>query len=206
MAKIKIITSYSKLRDDDLDTKSQVIINSMKDNANFPSPVPDLDELSKIRDAYVSALTAKQSGNKQATALKNETRIALETELTALAMYVQLNCRNNEVVALSSGFDLAKSRSAIGVLSAPTDFKVVNGAGSGSFVLSSKKVVGAKSYIFEYTLAPFTADSVWTAQSGSAKSITLEGLTPGQQYAFRMAGVGADPKMLYSDVLLRFTL
>jgi len=206
MAKIKIITSYSKLRDDDLDTKSQVIINSMKDNANYLSPVPDLQELSKIRDAYVSALTAKQSGNKQATALKNETREALEAQLMALAMYVQLNCKNNEVIALSSGFDLAKARSPIGALPAPTDFKVVNSAGSGNFTLSCKKVVGAKSYIFEYTLAPVTGDSVWTAQSGSAKTFTLEGLTPGQQYAFRMAGVGADPKMLYSDILLRFTL
>lgn len=206
MPKIKIIVSYNKLRDDDLDTKSQVIINKMTDNKNFPEPSPKLEEVAKVRAAYVSALTAKQSGDKETTALKNETRTALEEQLSALAMYVQLNCKNNEVIALSSGFDLQKPRAPIGQLLAPTDFKVTNGAAPGTFVLNAKKVVGAKSYIFEYTAIPVTDASVWVAQSGSSKTITLEGLTSGQQYAFRMAAIGTDPSILYSDILMRFTL
>jgi hypothetical protein len=204
MATVKIIISFNKLRDDDLDTKSQVILNSMAGNVNFTTPIPALADVIAARTAYVNALTATKTGNKQQTALKNETRKTLEEQLRLLALYVQATCKNNEVIALSSGFDIQKSSKSVGVLAKPTNFKVQDGPAVGSCLLSSDKITGAKTYTFEYTPTPITAASTWVSRHGTAKNIVIDELESGKQYAFRMAGVSTDPTLVYSDVLMRY--
>ena len=204
MASVKIIISFIKLRDDDLDTTSQIIINKMTDNVNFPTPTPDSKVIVELRKAYVDALTEVRNGGKEATALKNETRKALEAQLRLLALYVQANCKNNEVIALSSGFSIQKTSSPVGILAKPEKFKVEDGPASGTLIVSCQKIAGAKTYLFEMTDAPLTATSVWLPKFSTTKLLMIEGLVAGKQYAFRMAGIGADPLLVYSDVLLRY--
>jgi hypothetical protein len=92
----------------------------------------------------------------------------------------------------------------VGILPKPEKFKVENGPNSGSVKLSLDKIKGAKSYCFEYTPAPLTDSSVWLVRVVTARSHTIEGLVSGQQYAFRVSGIGADPTVVYSDVLTKF--
>lgn len=204
METVKIIIGFSRVKDDDLDTKTEVIINSMTGNANFPTPVPPLAEVSAKNTAYVAALGAAKTGGKEETALKNQARKALEASLRLLGLYVEANCQNNEAIALSSGFDLQKAATPVGILPKPEDFTVENGPAAGTLEVGAKKIKGAKSYVFECTPAPVTDASVWTAKFNTAKSLLFEGLTPGKQYAFRMAGIGSDTMLVYSDIILRY--
>jgi hypothetical protein len=84
MATVKIIISFARLKDDDLDTKSQVIINGLTGNTNFASPVPALADVTTVRTNYVTALTASKTGGKQETANKNQARKALEETLRCM--------------------------------------------------------------------------------------------------------------------------
>ena len=86
----------------------------------------------------------------------------------------------------------------------PENFKVENGPNPGSVKLSLDKISGANSYVYEYSTVPTSAASNWTVGVGTSTKFTIVGLTSGQQYAFRVAGIGADPTVMYSDVLNRY--
>lgn len=204
MSIVKVIVSFSRLRDDDLDTKSQVIINSLTGNVDFPNPVPSLAEVTASRNAYVAALTANETGGKQETLRKNLARKDLEKLLGLLGLYVQANCKDSELIALSSGFEIQKSRAPIGILAKPSNFKIENGPLAGSLQASVDKVEGAKSYLFEITKTPVTDESIWKTESSTTKTFLFEDLTAGTQYAIRVTGVGANPKKVYSDILFKF--
>ncbi len=206
MATVKIIISFAKLKDDDLDTKSQVIINNLTGNANFANPVPALADVTTARTNYVTALTDAQTGGKQETSAKNQARKALEDILRLLGLYVQANCQNNEAIALSSGFDIQRTATPVGVLAKPEAFVAENGPATGTMQVSCNKIEGARTYVFEVTEAPVTDASVWTSKYATGKAFLFDGLMPGKQYAFRMAGIGAEPLLVYSDVLLRYAV
>ncbi len=130
----------------------------------------------------------------------------LAEKLKLLGLYVQANCNNNEVVALSSGYDIQKARKPVGILAKPTNFKVENGPVAGSLTLSSDKVEGAKAYVFEITNTPVTPDSVWKVGHSSNRNHRFDGLTSGTQYAVRMAGIGTELSLVYSDILSSYVL
>jgi hypothetical protein len=206
MTAIRISLSFTKLRDDDIDSKSLAIINSLVGNPNFPNPVPTLVEVTASRNAYVEAMSANIKGGKNETSIKNQARKDLEENLRLLGLYVQANCKDNEVIAQSSGYDIQKTKRPIGILAKPTNFKVDSGPVPGSLIVSSDKIDGAKGYIFEITNTPLTNDSVWKPIFSSTKNCLFDGLLSGSQYALRMAGLGSEPIKVYSDVILRYVL
>lgn len=204
MSVIKVITSFSKLRDAELATRAQTIVDNMTGNSNYPTPTPALTEVTAALATYRDALSQAESRTKEKIVIKNEKRKALESLLNALAMYVQTNCQNDLATLLSSGFHSRKPGSPIGTLIKPENLKVVNGPNLGSMKLSIDKIAGAVSYMFEYSEVPVSEESRWIARGSTARTYTVEGLSSGKEYAFRVAGVGADPTLVYSDVVSRF--
>ena len=204
MASLKVKVGFSKLRDDDLDTVSAAIIKNMTGNTNYPTPVPTLAVVQTALTGYDLALTAAANGGLDKTAIKDQKRSDLEALLKQLGTYVQLNCKNDLVILLSSGFEAGKAATPVGMLTKPENFKVENGPNSGTVKLSLDKIKGANSYVYEYAAVPITATSNWTVGVGTSTKFSIVGLTSGQQYAFRVAGIGADLTIVYSDVLSRF--
>ena len=204
MATLKVIVGFKSLRDDDVDTKASSIIKSMTGNVNYTTPAPTLAVVQTALTAYETALTAAANGNPEKTAIKDQKRKDLELLLKQLGTYVQLNCKNDLGILLSSGFDAAKTNAPVGILPKPENFKVENGPNSGTARLSMDKINGARSYCFEYATAPVSDGSAWVVKVGTSRSHTIDGLTSGLRYAFRVAGVGADPTVVYSDVLTKF--
>jgi hypothetical protein len=204
MATLKVIVGFSGLRDDDLDTKASSVIKAMTGNINYTTPVPTLAIMQTTLTAYEVALTASANGNPEKTAVKDQKRRDLEAVLKQLGTYVQLNCKNDLGILLSSGFDAGKNATPVGILPKPENFKVENGPNAGTAKLSLDKIRGASSYRFEFVSSPVTGASVWAVNVGTARTNIVDGLISGQQYAFRVAGIGADPTVVYSDVLTRF--
>ena len=81
-----------------------------------------------------------------------------------------------------------------------TTLKTLN----GSTKITLDKIKGASSYLFEYATAPLTAATNWIVKVGTTRTFIDEGLTSGQQYVYRVAGIGADPTIVYSDVVSKF--
>lgn len=206
MPVITILRSFKRLKDDALDKKALLIINSLTGNPNFTNPHPSLTEIANSRIAYIDALASAKVGGKQETAYKKQCRNNLETQLNSLGLYINLNCKNDEVVATSSGFDIKKIGKPIGILPKPSNFSLSNGPIKGSLIANIDKIAGAKTYIFEITEVPVTKESIWVKQLSSTKKMLFTGLVSGTEYAIKAAGVGKESLLIYSDILSSFVL
>jgi len=206
MTNPKISTGFSKLSDSNLLLKGTYIHTSLTGNVNFTTPTPTLPELQVGIDNFDDSINNSVEGNKADTALKNQYRDELIELLNNAGLYVQLNGKNNENILLSSGFDLQKTKSSIGALPKAQNIKVMPGEGVGTVKVSFSSIVGADSYLYEYTAAPVTTDSVWVPVTSTKTNLIIENLTSGKQYAFKVAGVGSDPSQVFSDILFSFIL
>lgn len=205
MASVKVITDFSKLRDDQLTTRSDLIVEMMTNNINYPAPVPALAEVKSAIISYRHALAETVDGGKEKTAIKRQKRQALEHLLQALAWYVQINCSNDLSILLSSGFESRKRyRTTVTIQNRPENLKVTDGPNNGTVRLSVNKLMGAAIYVFEYAAVPIDNKTHWTTQVATKRTCVIHGLTSGQRYAFRVAGVGADQTKFYSDVIERY--
>ncbi len=118
------------------------IHDSMTGNVNFPNPSPGLVVFQAANVELRNATKALKSGDK-ATKLKvEEARYEVETILKSLASYVEYISRDNEAIALSSGFELQKSTTREANI-----FKAVQGA-VGTVELSTPYEKGV-SYVWE---------------------------------------------------------
>lgn len=52
--------------------------------------------------------------------------------------------------------------------------------------------------------AKFFENPQWKVRPSTARTCLIEGLASGQQYAFRVAGIGAGSTLVYSDVITRY--
>jgi hypothetical protein len=198
------IYSFSKFRDDELITKSRHIETSMTGNTRFPDATERVARLKTANDEYETALIDAKEGGKMKVSLKDQKRKALEKVLKELALYVQLNCKDDVPTLLSSGFDARSDGESPVDPGAPENFTVEAGRSSGSIIASCDPFKRAKMYIFEYALASVNGDEPeWKVLFGKRKKV-ITGLTPGKEYMFRSAIKGSSDNLIYSDVIYRF--
>ena len=184
--------------------KTSEVIKGVTNNSNFPAPSPALDQVEAARVAYSDALAACNSGDHQLVADKNEKRKVLENLLHDLGMYVNQVGKGDEKVLLSSGFDMAKQAEPVGPLDAPENLQVHPGKSKGTVEVSCNRVAHASSYSIEYRNLT-TPNGTATAFATKPK-VLITGLTSGNQYAFRVVAVGADPQRNWSDEVNSFVL
>jgi hypothetical protein len=203
MSKVKLITSFVKCTDAQLEIESQVILDKMTGNTYFPTPVPTLEQLKAARKAYETALAQVPGGGKEKVVIKNQKKGELANLLSSLALFVEQNSQDNEAIALSSGFDLAKKPAPVGNLPKPEKLLLADGTNPGEIEVSVESVKGAKSYFLQYTPDPLAPDSIWQSIPGTKSKITVKNLPSVKKYWFRVAGVGASPTLNFSDSLSR---
>lgn len=202
MTRIKIITSFSKYNDAELEQKAELIADSMTGNVHFENPVPDIAVLKTAVTTFDTAIIkAKEGGRTEMLArdLKRQELIAL---LEKLALYVQMQADGNDVALASSGFSLSKTPQSVGILPKPQSFKVY-AENVGSIWLSLKSIRGAKTYQYEYRKK---GDTIWSIIVFTKSMVLLTDLESGEQYEFRVTAVGAAAQRVYSDVISSYVL
>jgi len=183
------------------------IIAAMTGNARFPHPLPDLGDLSTNVNELEGRLTAAQAARqaaKQRTAELAEGEANVDGLLSQLVAYVESVAGNDETAILSAGFDVrGPSTPASGEPEAPDSLTATAGDHDGEIDLSWESVRGARSYAVERR--PDTpADSPWTHAAVSTRSsTTIEGLTSGTRYWFRVAAVGAAGQSPWSNPAMK---
>jgi hypothetical protein len=195
-------TSYS---DSELLVFTLSVLEKMTGNSYFTTPNPTLATVRAGHDEFQSALSKQQRGNKESTAVKNAKRDVLEDLLQRLANYVEEVAGNNEVILLSSGFELYKKAEKAGPLDVPTGLAVKPGATHGSLVFSWDKVDNARSYEVQYY---DTEKGELTAKTktSTCTNIEITSLISGRQYTLAVAGVGSDLSRNWSDTVTSFVL
>lgn len=208
MGNLKVIVDFSttKYTDARLYSKANHIIGKMDGNPHFVAAQPLLTTLREATTTYISSLAKTQVGSKENTALKNQARAALIVVLKQIAAHVQTLSEGDETLILSSGYDVSKKWSTVGQLSKPTKFRLKQGSYKGSIFLMCDLIAGARFYQFEYTEDPVTPNSRWIIETSSKRKTTIDGLTSGKQYTFRVAGGGSHPSRIWSEEISSFVL
>lgn len=170
-------------------------------NPAYPTPSPDaatFDPVVADFEAKLSTHTTAQTAAKEATAAKDDSRETLEAALNDRGNYVESESGGDEATILSAGFDVREPAVAIGDLPAPIDFLATMGDMEGEIDLAWDPVKGANVYMVECK-EHNDAASWELVKPVTDSKMTVTGLTSGNEYAFRVAAVGAAGQGPWSD-------
>jgi hypothetical protein len=174
--------------------KGRQIVTAMTNNANFANPHPPLTEvtatLATLEQNYALAQSAKADVKAKITML-DDAEGKVDQILSQLAAYVESIAGNDEKIITSAGLETKSSRSAPSFLSPPQSLTATAGDHEGVIDLSWKKVSKAKSYTIQMSPDPPTSESWTQAAIATASTRTIENLTSGKRFWFRVAAIGA---------------
>jgi hypothetical protein len=207
MNKVSLDFSTNQYPDAQLKVKASTIASSLDGNTNYPTLADNVTSIRAKITIFDDYLSKMADGNRQVTAQKNIARNELTDVLCDTGRLVQNISKGDEVMILSSGYDMTRKASpSVDVLDQPTNIVVKAGKISGSLEISWGVVEHARSYELRYCNAPKTDASIYEKLTTPKRKITLEGLVPGQQYLIQIAGVGSDPRRAWSLEITSFVM
>ena len=177
--------------------RSQQIVAALTDNPNFNNPHPPLAQVTAAINELEAASNAAQAARQEAkarTAAQHSKEEALDKMLTQLVAHVESVAGDDPQLIMSAGLDVrttasSPSASHSAASSAPPSRTATFGDHEGEIDLSWDTVRGARSYVVERSPDPPT-ESSWTHAAVATRSrITIEHLTSGTRYWFRVAAV-----------------
>jgi hypothetical protein len=193
---------YSK-REEDLEVKGDIVVETMENNPDFPDPPPAFAELKKEMPEFRAARRSAETGDKKMVSIKNDKKVRVQNLLQVLADYVTVKSNGDRTLILSSGFDVStESRSNKNVPPSIGKLEVELGQ-SGEATTRVKNVTGAKAYVHQYTKEPPGVNTEWIGVGSSSINHTFEGLTSDKRYWFRVAAIGRNGQRIYSAVVSR---
>ncbi|MBD0287066.1 MAG: fibronectin type III domain-containing protein [Flavisolibacter sp.] len=201
MAVLRIINGFDRLSDADLIARSRFIHGQMSGSVYFQTPDPTLETVLNAINIFEAALQSAGTGNLQDIAVKNLRRSNLISLLHRLGAYVLFSAQQDPVVATSSGFRIAKQPESGPAITNPQNVQIKNGSNSGELDIRFKKVPSARMYAYEYTPEPLTDGSVWKVEYNNLTTNTLSGLEVGKRYYCRIAAIGINKQVMYSDTI-----
>jgi len=190
----KVRLDLQSRSDDDLPPFSQAISTAMAAQPLFAGMTPT----ALVFDAAVADFAAKLQAQRlakaaalQATQDKNTSRLALESLLNLRGSYVQTASKGNASVILSAAMPLRRAPTPMGVLPPPLGLRVDLNGTVGKMILNWDAVVGARTYLLERAVVVNGVTGPWEMiEVGGRPTLTLNGMTVGVEYAFRVAAAG----------------
>lgn len=201
--KKRLALSFKETNDSSLIMVGFRVHSSMTENEYFPDPGMLIIELLELTNQFNSTVVDAGLGDRGKISIKNDVRALLIKKLKKVGEFVQEHANGGETALLSSGFPLVKPLDEI-QLKDPRDFKILPGPHPGEIIMKVRGVKGAKSYIFQWTPAPVTPESIWETAYDTRCKRVISGLPLGINYCFRMAAVGSHNQIIYTRVLSRY--
>ena len=178
---------------DKLQTGRQIIA-AMTNNPNFATPHPPLADiaasLTTLDEAYKAHQIAKSDARAKAN-VADDAEILFDSQLRKLAAYVESIADTDETIIASAGMQTKASRTTPSALSAPEALTANAGDHEGEINLTWRKVENSRSYIIQMSPDPPTADSWGHAETVTIANKTIQNLTSGKKYWFRVAAIGS---------------
>lgn len=199
MKQLRIHNGFDRMSDADLQAKTGQIIADL--SANFAT-APGLPTLITASEDYSAALDAAINGSRIQKAIKNQKKSDVVFQHHQMIAYVILTSAGDRVMAAKSGYTLVSETTTPGVLTQPGDLKVVNGMNAGELLLSFKRPRAAVSFIYQCTPEPLTEASEWQQFYGNKRQYLFTGLETGKRYWVRVAVLGKDGEMIFSEPVL----
>jgi hypothetical protein len=199
MAQIKI--DFARKTPEQLIAIFTEIINAMTGNASYPTPNPALATLIAARDslqAHINDVKAKENAWHAAIVGRDSQADNAIAAFTLLSAYIQNASGGDEAKILSSGYQVRAAAGAPQPVGAPGNVRATNGDNTGEIDLMWDPEKNAGSYAVdcrEHTDPPNWQPAKTVKQS----RVTIPGLTPGKEYAFRVRAIGPLGEGPWSD-------
>jgi len=206
MNKVSLDFSTNQYPDPELKVKATTIAGNLERNAFFLDLVDNVTDIKTKIVTFDNFLAKMEAGNKQVTAEKNIARADLVDSLCVTGRLVQNISKGDEVMILSSGYDMNHKKAPVDLLDQPANVTVKAGRILGTLDVAWDVVDHARSYEVRYTQIPKTENNIYEKVTTPKRKITLEGLIQGQQYAIQVAGVGSDPRRVWSFEFISFVM
>lgn len=195
----RISISFDKFSDINFQKKGQFIYDSMKDNIIYVELATAVATTKTSLDAYIKNLQAAEGKERNAVALKNESRQQLTALLKPLGMSVMAIANGNEAALVSSGYTLIK-RPEPRYITNPGNVTLSQGLSSGEMISMVTAVTGAKSYVHQIATEYPTDQTAWISNTSSTSKFLFTNLIPGKQYWVRVAVIGSRNQVVYTTV------
>lgn len=200
MAKVKL--NIRGLSTTDKVAKARQIVKALTGNPDFTTPQPTLATITtgadELETAHGDVQTARQTAVTM-TSIMHEKEAALEGLLRQLAGYIESVAGDDESKILSAGISVRTATPAVQTVATPLALAATEGDHDGEIDLSWDTVKGAKSYVIDRSPDPPTATS-WVHEAVSSKSsATINGLSSGTRYWFRVGTVMSSGQSGWSD-------
>ena len=190
MPKVKL--NFKDLSIPEKIARARQIIAAMTGNPNFPSPQPPLAQVTASIDQLETAHTAAQAARQEAkarTTVVNDKEAEFDRAFSALAAHVESVSGGDEGKIQSAAMDVRAPGAPGGLPDTPEALNATQGDMDGEIDLSWDKVEGVRSYVIEKSADPPTATSWAHAAVSTRSQVTVDGLTSGTKYWFRVAAV-----------------
>lgn len=171
--------------------------------ATYPvaSRKPTDAELQTAQDELVAseaAVAAAETMLKTAIQDRDAKEALWDVAITSRANHCESVTPTDLVALASTGLPLRSAPTPVGVLPMPVNLVAKASDFEGQIDLSCDAVNGARTY--EWQCRVHTENSTWeNVKSTTTRKVSVTGLTPGQQYAFRVRAIGAAGPGPWSD-------
>jgi len=191
---IKTALSFSHALPEEVLATGYNVLKNLTGNVNFPNTPVDLGVLKSTLDAYSISIGEAKDGGRRAILRRNQQGEDIIRMLRALASYVEIHCKDDLNIFLTSGFQpRSHSRTAPQPLLVPMITDLEQGT-SGTLMAWITGVRKAKAYEFRFGVVgsggalptSWSTQTVPNAKSGAA----ISGLTPGTTYAIQVRAYG----------------
>lgn len=188
---MKALIGFGSMLDDQLLTAATTIVAAMKDNVNFPTPTPELDDIKTLLDDFSAKLAAaRKRGSPEDTAIKDESMLPLVSALQKLGYYVNGVADGQLSILLSSGFPTNALSTPALVPDMVLNVRASDTNQSGQLRLDfqPQKKVRLYEYCFRKVSTP---EEPWSDRliTSSSRNTVIAPLEIGQYYEVRVRAV-----------------
>lgn len=189
MKRVKMSLHYKGLDPSGKVVFGTKVVSNLTSNSQLPISAALLPQLTAAINSLDSAIKAP---NPNYTTIKAK-EIQLEKVLYVIKAQVELECNDDEEIAVNSGFDLATPRS-----SKPQVFSVSQGQLSGTVDLQCVFVPRA-AYVWEQISDPINSNTWQQIGVTNTTNLPVTNLVAGNKYWFRAKAIVKDIEQAYSD-------
>jgi len=183
------------------------IVVKLTENADqFQNIEPSLADLELAFTTFKKAQADASYRDKRLVVIKNQALSALRQIVYHMSLYVEKIALGDPAVILAAGFVPSKSgETSTGAAPKPKHFTVeINPSVSGAANLRVGNWKYVLVYQFEYRKKNSSME--WQRAMSSKSKLTINGLEPVQEYEFRVAYIGRNPQVTYSDIISSYVL